>query len=157
MIELEDKLDEIENSNPEEAARLEVQIDSMNTLINNFIRYHIQNSAVYQTAPASSGTYETSYMGGSRFATLTVSNNDANKMEIEGEVPRKVLDGNYFAREYRFRSGTSSQDSGTPPACTDIKSATRIFNSSTAVVHLIDKPLLYTKELSDAYNEISGN
>lgn len=170
VIELEDKLDEIENSNPEEAARLEVQIDSMNTLINNFIRYHIQNSAVYQTAPASSGTYETSYMGGSRFATLTVSNsgqagsgsivitcNDANKMEIEGEVPRKVLDGNYFAREYRFRSGTSSQDSGTPPACTDIKSATRIFNSSTAVVHLIDKPLLYTKELSDAYNEISGN
>ena len=67
VIELEDKLDEIENSNPEEAARLEVQIDSMNTLINNFIRYHIQNSAVYQTAPASSGTYETSYMGGSRF------------------------------------------------------------------------------------------
>ena len=52
VIELEDKLDEIENSNPEEAARLEVQIDSMNTLINNFIRYHIQNSAVYQTAPA---------------------------------------------------------------------------------------------------------
>ena len=51
VIELEDKLDEIENSNPEEAARLEVQIDSMNTLINNFIRYHIQNSAVYQTAP----------------------------------------------------------------------------------------------------------
>ena len=45
----------------------------------------------------------------------------------------------------------------TPPACTDIESATRIFNSSTAVVHLIDKPLLYTKELSDAYNEISGN
>ena len=172
VIELEDKLDEIENSNPEEAARLEVQIDSMNTLINNFIRYHIQNSAVYQTAPASSGTYETSYMGGSRFATLTVSNsgqagsgsivitcNDANKMEIEGEAPRKVLDGNYFAREYRFRSGVSSSDGSAsgPIACTDIESATRIFNSSTAVVHLIDKPLLYTKELSDAYNEISGN
>ena len=172
VIELEDKLDEIENSNPQEAERLEVQIDSMNTLINNFIRYHIQNSSIYLTAPASSGTYETSYMGGSRFATLTVSNsgqagsgsivitcNDANKMEIEGEAPRKVLEGNYFAREYRFRSGTSSQDSGTPRpiACTDIESATRIFNSSTAVVHLIDKPLLYTEELSNAYNKISGN
>ena len=89
--------------------------------------------------------------------SIVITCNDANKMEIEGEAPRKVLDGNYFAREYRFRSGTSSQDSGTPPPCTDIESATRIFNSSTAVVHLIDKPLLYTKELSDAYNEISGN
>ena len=69
-----------------------------------------------------------------------------NKMEIEGEAPRKVLEGNYFAREYRFRSGVSSSDgsSSGPIACTDIESATPIFNSSTAVVHLIDKPLLYT-------------
>ena len=92
-------------------------------------------------------------------------------MEIEGEAPRKVLEGNYFAREYRFRSGVSSSDgsSSGPIAClvfvlvfcffnfSDIESATRIFNSSTAVVHLIDKPLLYTEELSNAYNKISGN
>ena len=172
VIALEDSLSENEKDiSEEESKRLEAKIDSMNTLINNFIRYHIQNSAIYQTAPASSGTYETSYMGGSRFTTLTVENNgqagegsititcnDANKMPIAGENPRKVLDGNYFAREYRFRSGVSDDDGdGKTRACPSIENATRIFNSSTAVIHLIDKPLLYTKELSDRYNGISGN
>lgn len=170
VLELEEELNQIEDSDPERAARLEAQIDSMNKLINNFIRYHIQNNSVYLTAPASSGTYETSYMGGSRFATLSVSNNgqagsgsieitcnDANNSRIEGEDPRKVLEGNHFAREYRFRAGLSDETKYGSLACTDIEAATRIFNSSTAVVHLIDKPLLYTEELSDAYNEISGN
>ena len=67
MLELEDELGEIEDNNPEEAARLEVQIDSMNTLINNFIRYHIQNSSIYLTARPHRVPHETSYMGGSRF------------------------------------------------------------------------------------------
>ena len=122
------------------------------------------------SSPASSGTYETSYMGGIRFATLTVNNNgqsgegsititcnDSQRQEIENEAPRKVLEGNYLAREYRFRSGNSGQDANnSSPNCNNIENATRIFNSSYAVVHLIDKPLLYTKEMSDAYNKISG-
>ena len=172
ILELEDQLSIAEDEgNEPEIARLETQIAEMDSLLNNFIRYHIQNSAIYMSSPASSGTYETSYMGGSRFATLTVNNNgqsgegsititcnDSQRQEIENEAPRKVLEGNYLAREYRFRSGNSGQDaSNSSPNCNNIENATRIFNSSYAVVHLIDKPLLYTKEMSDAYNAISGN
>lgn len=154
-----------------EILKAEARRDSMYKLINNFIRYHIQNSAVYMSAPATSGSYETSYINGGRFSTLTVTTNggegagsitlvcnDNNKTAIPGEAARKVTDGNYFAREYRFRAGMSTDDSGTNVrVCATIDEATRIFNSSMVVVHLIDKPLLYSKALSDAYNRISGN
>lgn len=146
------------------ADALEEEIDSLYEEIENFIRYHVQNTAIYLNqsgASSTSGTYETSYMEGSRFSTLTVTNtgsnisvvcNDTQQNVISGEASRNVLEGNYFVREYRFRSGLSDDDSSTPKACADISAATRIFNSSYAVVHLIDKPLLYTTAMSDAYN-----
>ena len=149
------------------AESLENEIDSLNELINDFIKYHVQNSAIYLNqagASSTSGTYETSYMEGSRFSTLDVTNtgdnitvvcNDAEQNEISGEDARTVLEGNYLVREYRFRSGLSDDDSDNDTSsCTEISDATRIFNSSYAVIHLIDMPLLYSEEMSDAYNKV---
>ncbi len=163
-------LEDLDNATDEtEANRLEELIASMEDSIRNFVSYHIQNGAVYLEGAITPGTkYETSYRGGNRFSTLLVTNNgqageggititcnDARDTEIEGQAPRKVLKGNYFAREYRFRAGLSSQDaSSAQSSCNEMNSATRIYNSSTAVVHLIDKPLLYSKDLSDKYNMI---
>ncbi|MCD8319028.1 MAG: DUF1160 domain-containing protein, partial [Paraprevotella sp.] len=172
VIELDNKLDD-PSITDSEAEKIQAQVDSMTTLIDNFLRYHIQNNAVYLAGPSSSSTYETSYVNGGRFASLSVSNTgtgnagsititcrDAQRNEIEGESARRVMDGNYFAREYHFRTDVSSNDNNSDssqPRCTDISKATRIYNSSTAVIHLIDKPLLYTQSMSDAYNAIAGN
>lgn len=165
VLELEEELSKVEGTDEEEAKRLETEIDSLDNLIESFIRYHVQNNAIYLKGAASSGTYETSYMGGSRFAVLNVNNTgqggegsitikcyDAEKNEIKNEAPRHVVKGNTFAREYRFRSGKSSDDgAGTTRACEDIEDATRIFNSSFAVIHLIDEPLLYSEEMVEKY------
>ena len=59
----------------------------------------------------------------------------------------RVLEGNYFAREYHFRADRSAldvdRDTSNDPVIARIEQATRIYNSATAVVHLIDKPLPY--------------
>ena len=146
---------------------LQTVLDSLYTILQNFIKYHVQNSAIYlhqAGASSTSGTYETSFLDGSRFATLDITNtgdnitiecNDAEQNSISGEEARTVLEGNYFVREYRFRRGLSSDDSdGDTESISSIERATRIFNSSYAVVHLIDMPLLYSEEMSDAYNKV---
>ncbi len=96
ILELEDQLSVAEDEgNEPEIDRLETQIAEMDSLLNNFIRYHIQNSAIYMSSPASSGTYETSYMGGSRFATLTVNNNgQSGEGSITITLQRLAASGN---------------------------------------------------------------
>jgi hypothetical protein len=175
LTDLETQIEQFEEGTDEynaldaEIKALENSIDIKTDSIDKFLRYHIQNKAIYQGAVSSSGLYETSYMNNGRFATLSVKNSgnegegaitiqcySADKSPIAGSVERKVLGGNYFAREFRFRNSTTSSDTGSAVQCSDIQDATRIYNSSTAVIHLIDRPLLYNKELSDKYNEISG-
>lgn len=175
LTDLETQIEKFEEGTDEynaldaEIKALENSIDIKTDSIDKFLRYHIQNKAIYQGAVSSSGLYETSYMNNGRFAILSVKNSgnegegaitiqcySADKSPIAGSVERKVLGGNYFAREFRFRNSTTSSDTGSAVQCSDIKDATRIYNSSTAVIHLIDRPLLYNKELSDKYNEISG-
>ena len=70
------------------------------------------------------------------------------------DMNMKYICALFFAAAF-LMTGCSS-DTGTAVQCSDIQDATRIYNSSTAVIHLIDRPLLYNKELSDKYNEISG-
>lgn len=177
LADLESQYEQNPDMSDEEAAELEKQISAVEKSIDmkidsidSFLRYHIQNKAIYQGAVASTGLYETSYMHNGRFATLNVKNSGnegegaitiqcygADKAPIAGSVERKVLSGNYFAREYRFRNSYPSTDTSNPVPCATVEDATRIYNSSTAVIHLIDRPLLYNKELSDKYNDIAGN
>lgn len=123
--------------------------------INDFIRYHIQdNSVIIGGAPDKdvngnnliTNNYETMMINpaNGRFFPLTVTNqgdnltikdylgNTASVIKTEGLY-------NNICREYWF-SGTGS--------------ARTIYTASDAVVHLIDKPLYYSKtELSDWKNE----
>ena len=74
---------------------------------------------------------------------LTIQGLDSSRNPV-GEACQ-VLDGNYFAREYHFRAGLASLDVDNnldnDPTISVIEDATRIYNSATAVVHLIDKHL----------------
>lgn len=174
LADLESQLNEDPDMSSDEAMELEKQITALEKAIDakvdsidSFLRYHIQNRAVYIGAVAGQGLYETSYMKNGRFATLSVKNSGnegegaitiqcygADKSPIAGSVERKVLGGNYFAREYRFRNSHPGTDTSGSVPCQTVEDATRIYNSSTAVIHLIDRPLLYNKELSDKYNSI---
>ena len=159
-----EELDELLNNGGDEdyALQLEHEVDSLGELIDNFIRYHIQSRAVYLGGPSSSETYETTYLSGGRFSLLRVDNNssyDGNALQFRGNLTIQgldssrnpvgeacqVLDGNYFAREYHFRAGLASLDVDNnldnDPTISVIEDATRIYNSATAVVHLIDKHL----------------
>ena len=152
----------------EEIERLEAKADALIQEINNFLKYHIQNRAVYAGGtPVSGVSYDTALMLNGRFATLEVTSTGAenngisivcknsSNATIAGAEPRRVLSGNCMAREYRFRTAVSANDTkedSKQPRCTDIEKATRIYNSSTAVIHLIDKPLVYSQEMSDKYN-----
>lgn len=149
------------------SAEVEQEADSLQSLIDNFIRYHIQSRAVYLGGPAEAGTYyESTYLANGRFSVFKVTNNssyDGNTLRHTGDItvqavddvssgnpvgePCHVLDGNHFAREYHFRADRSAldvdQDTGNDPTISNNDGATRIYNSATAVVHLIDKPLPY--------------
>lgn len=163
-LELSEKLEDMSLS-PGEYDEIEAERDSMNVLLENFVRYHVQNNAVYLNAHAvKDGDYESSLLLNGRFATLSLSGTgNTNSYQVicrDGsgnavtQTPRTIIDGNYFAREYRFRAGVKAHDGKETSAqitCSDITRATRIYNSSTAVIHLIDKPLLYTEKMCEAY------
>ena len=145
------------------------RLENMQDSVDNFIRYHVQNNAVYMTAP-STGTYETSYLYGGRFMTLAVENSGSTSGDISvrcmdpvtgeaitGSVVRHVTDGNYFAREYHYRryvSASESSQDGPYGECATLTSANYLYNSATAVIHLIDKPLLYSEDMWEDYAEI---
>lgn len=163
---LSDKLDD-DNLSDNEYDKIEAERDSMNFLLENFVRYHVQNNAVYLNAHAvKDGEYESSLLQSGRFATLSLSGTgNTNSYQIicrdsignaVTQKPRTIVEGkgNHFAREYRFRAGVKAHDgkeTDQQKTCSDRSTATRIYNSSTAVIHLIDKPLLYTKEMCEAY------
>lgn len=143
----------------EAQAQLELKTDSVMTerfaKISSFLRYHIQNSALYLGSNIKEGLYETTLMdsGTGRFYSLDVTpgNNPGDRFtvkcngndgsEIQGVPERHVLNTeNHFAREYRFRNANGSTFS-------NINNAETIYNSSYAVVHSIDGPLLYDAKM----------
>ncbi len=166
--EVEQLSEEIENEeDPYRGEELTKIRDMKNDSIESFVRYHIQNNAIYLNAHSvRNGEYESSLLKNGRFATLSLSgtgNTDNFSIICQDSpghavstTPRKVVEGNHFAREYRFRTGVSDNDGkadSEQPRCARIDYATRIYNSSTAVVHLIDKPLLYSSEMNESYEK----
>lgn len=147
---------------------IEAKLDSMQNILDNFIRYHIQNNAVYLGGDNEEVSYETTLRDGGRFTSVYVSNkngvmtvrpNDLNgnpqvitdsKGEQHTSTASTVTSStNYLAREYHFRSNSGA-------SVTTIEYANTIYNSSFAVVHPIDKPLLYG-DLAKKYYESQGN
>ena len=108
------------------------------TRLVNFVKYHIQDNALIIGASNSSSNYETAMIDEATkgFARLNVTADDNNItiQDKQGNV-RHVLKTdknlyNRFAREYIYPGK-------------DAKDASNIETNSSAVVHLIDGPLLF--------------
>ncbi|MCR5679077.1 MAG: fasciclin domain-containing protein [Prevotella sp.] len=121
--------------------------DSVNII--KFLRYHIQDNALYIGAEQESGDFETSLINSrNRFCMLKtkllddeiqVQDTEDIKNGTHHTVTKQtyVEDGkvkplyNIQAREYLYNGN-------------DASTATVLYTTSTAVIHLIDKPLIYT-------------
>ena len=139
-----DKLDTLVAAQKEQAEKYKQQI-------NEFLRYHIQDNAVYIGADNTSSNDETSEGGASTVeyetafidkvtktfnkltvttdkagSTITVTDKAGNTRKVMSDHPGLY---NLMAREYTYNTTSKS-------------SATIIHNSSSAVVHLIDGPLM---------------
>ena len=115
----------------ERAKRYEARIQDV---IDNFVRYHIQDGSVYLGGADSTGVYETQVLDTAmnRFRRLTVSNQQRvmRVTDLTGQTAN-VIDGsdsNLMGRQYYFTN------------------AKLIYSSAYAVVHLIDKVLSYGDE-----------
>jgi hypothetical protein len=122
---------------PEEALEAEYK------KIERFLKYHIQDNALYIGAEGESGNYETSLINENtnRFYMLASKLTDNEIEVVDGtnttHKVMKVIDEttgeplyNLQAREYLYRI-----DEGT-------KEIVNLYTTSSAVIHLIDSPLL---------------
>ena len=113
--------------------------------IENFLKYHIQDNALFINAAPESGDFETALIDPvtKRFYRISASSTgdaielwDNAKSETSSKVITTEVNGkklyNLMAREYQYGSA-------------DASTATTIETSSSAVIHLIDKPLFYKK------------
>lgn len=104
----------------------------------NFVKYHIQDNAVFIGGGTTSADYETSCINNAtgRFYKISVQgNNDGITLRDVVGNTRHVLTSNASlynqqAREYQYNTQ-------------DAMDARLIETSSSAVVHLIDAPLMY--------------
>lgn len=141
---------------------IDFKVDSMQTILDDFVRYHIQTTAIYPDNSLIHATnYETTLRDGDRFTSIQVTRNGDGSLSICGnnlsgqpmtDNEGKVLytcksDGNVrLAREYHFRKGDDS-------ALGDINNASKIYNSSFVAVYTIDKPLLYGEMAKKYYGK----
>ena len=113
--------------------------------IESFLRYHIQDNALFIDAAPESGDFETALIDPStkRFYRISASSEgnqivlyDNAKSEEPSRVVTTEVNGkklyNLMAREYMYNNKDASLANG-------------IETTSSAVVHLIDKPLFYKK------------
>jgi hypothetical protein len=112
--------------------------DQMQQKIIDFVRYHIQDNAMYIGAnPIDREKYETACIGSNgKFERIYVTLGDDNitiQTSANDNDPAHVVkkDGlyNLQAREYFLNASNN-------------ESATRATTSSSAVIHMIDKPLI---------------
>ena len=103
----------------------------------NFVKYHIQDNALYIGAADDSGDFETAVIDPStdRFYRVSarLSDDGITIVDHAGNTRRVVTSNpnlyNIAAREFQYNSADATR-------------ATMIETSSTAVIHLIDKPLM---------------
>lgn len=142
-----------EEAKDELELKMETVIDERQAEINSFLRYHIQNSALYLGSNIKAIKYESTLMDAKtgRFYVLDVTpgapgESFSIKSAASGAPVRHVKSSeNHFAREYRFRKSNDG-------AYNNINDADVIYNSSYAVVHLIDGPLFYKDSMLPGNN-----
>ncbi|MBO4906620.1 MAG: fasciclin domain-containing protein [Bacteroidaceae bacterium] len=105
-------------------------------VIDNFVRYHIQDGSVYINGADTVGIFETATIDPdlNRFYRVNVSNIAGNytvrdNTNQTAHVLTNTNDYNLMARQYLFTTSSKS-----------------IYSSSYVVVHLIDRALLYSNE-----------
>ena len=109
--------------------------------ITNFVKYHIQDNALFIGAEPDEADYETAVIDPKteRFYRLAakLTDNGIELVDKAGNNARVVTTDprlyNLVAREYQYNSS-------------DATNATSIETSSSAVIHLIDRPLLISNE-----------
>jgi len=104
------------------------------TTINNFIRYHVQDGSVYLGGEQGQGVYETASFddASSRFRRLTVNNTGSaiTVTDANGKTANVVVSSsNLVARQYVFTKATRWY-----------------YVTSPVVIHLIDDVLLYSND-----------
>jgi len=112
--------------------------DSLKSVISQFVKYHIQDNSLYIGAGSTTGNFETALINSvsQRFYKLNVKADNAGITitDMAGNV-RHVTDNpdlrNLMAREYQYNNQ-------------DVSKATEIETSSFAVIHQIDKPLMFS-------------
>jgi len=126
-----------------EAAYDEKTKDSMTQVINNFLKYHIQDNSVYIGSGNIAGDFETAILDPitNQFLKLDVTANNSGIQIIDGagktaHVVNNPNLRNLMAREYQLNNK-------------DAASATEIETSAYAVIHQIDRPLMYSKVQSN--------
>lgn len=110
----------------------------------DFVKYHIQDNALFIGAAAQAQKqYGTSLIKNDQFQKLTATLTD-NSIEVKGnknETSRKVMTStglyNLIAREYLFEQEWNNDGAKTKLDCN------KLFTTSSAVIHLIDGPLIY--------------
>ena len=122
---------------------------TLTNMINNFLRYHIQDNSVFiGGTPQSSVRYESSKINpaNKRYYSITVDANDS-KMDVEDQVGNKrhvITSGglyNIIGREYWFQNR-------------DKTTTNQIYQASDVVVHQIDGVLLYDKDQLKSWREV---
>ena len=120
----------------------EIKAANDSVAIVNFLKYHIQDNALYIGAQNESGDFETSLINNKtkRFYMLKANLKDDSIEVTDGTGAKhtvtkaKDAEGkdlyNIQAREYLYDSN-------------DAKTATNLYTTSSAVIHLIDGPLSY--------------
>ncbi|MBQ7442894.1 MAG: hypothetical protein IJS59_03385 [Bacteroidaceae bacterium] len=124
----EDQVDEIIDS-------ITVWRRTISNIINNFVRYHIQDAAIYLGGADSTGVYETATMDETinRYRRLNVANSSGRITitDAAGNIANVATDqthSNLVTRQYIFDTGNK---------------AGHIYLSSYAVIHQIDKALQF--------------
>ena len=124
---------------------------TLTNIINNFLRYHIQDNSVFiGGTPQNNVRYESSKINpaNKRYFSITVNAND-DKMTVEDQLgnKRNVLktDGlyNIIGREYWLQNR-------------DRVTTNQIYQASDVVVHQIDGPLFYDHDQLKPWREVIG-
>ena len=134
-----------------DAAALKAAQSKVAARITDFLRYHIQDNAIFIGGePVSGGKYETSKMNtaNKRFYSVTVDADDY-QMTMKDQVndtPRRVITENglynIMGREYWIETMGSGANE-----------RTEIYNASDVVVHQIDDVLLYDNSQKKPWRE----
>lgn len=140
----------------EEDSLLKAELEKMQTVVNNFVTYHIQDNSVFvEGANYTNQAFETACLDPEteRFSKLTVNYNLGGQLTVRDNLQnvRTVSNttNNILARQYYFcvnKTGSAT-----------LQTATQFYTSSFAVLHQIDAPLFpnnHSLYSADDYNKV---